>query len=349
MRDNLLDYGEPQLAALISDLGKERYRAAQVLRWIYHQGVVDFESMTNLAKVFRSRMAERFSVDLPQIEQEQIAADGTRKLLMRLADGLAVEAVLIPEPRRMTLCVSTQVGCRMGCAFCSTAALGLRRNLRPGEICGQWLAAMLLLRSENGREISNVVLMGMGEPLDNFENVARACEIMLSANGPNLSTRRLTLSTVGLADRIDEMIRRTGVSLAVSLNAPDDATRARIMPINRRFNLERLFDALERVQLAHRRRFTFEYVLIAGVNDSDRQARRLATLMGRVPSKVNLIPLNPGPGIDYAPPEERRVREFQQILLDANVAAMVRKPRGSDIAAACGQLVAELKPLGGSQ
>jgi len=348
MTENLLDLTIAQLQKRMHGMGKEKYRASQIYRWIYHQGVLSFDGMTNIARPVRQELQSAFTISPPVIEHTASSGDGTRKFLMRLTDGQAVESVLIPEPRRNTLCISTQVGCRMGCAFCSTGKLGLTRDLSTGEIVGQWLAVMLQLKKAGDKPITNVVLMGMGEPLDNLANSVAACSIMLGPDGPNLSTRRLTLSTVGLADRIADAVVRTGISLAVSLNAPDDKTRSKIMPVNKRYPLDVLFGELERVPLTHRRRITFEYVLIDGINDSPAQARSLARLMKRVPSKVNLIPLNPGPHIDYSPPDELKVREFQSILRERKVTAVVRKSRGGDVTAACGQLVAGLKPYGGN-
>lgn len=321
-------------------LGLPRYRADQLIGWIYDKGVTDWDSMTNISKPLRAQLREIFSHRIFVPEKIQISADGTRKYRFALTDGARVESVLIPEERRRTLCVSSQVGCALRCAFCLTGALGFSRNLETWEIVEQILA----VRRERPPEEapSNVVLMGMGEPLLNYENVARAARLMALDHGLKFSHRRITLSTVGIPKALDRLAHdNVPVSLAISINAADEETRSRIMPVNKSYPLAEVIEALERFPLSNRKRITFEYVMLSGINDSPLHARKLANRIKRFPCKINLIPFNPFPGSDLRPSPRDAVEEFQRILHEKHFTTVIRKSRGADIMAACGQLAGE--------
>lgn len=327
-----------QLETLLRDLGKERFRAGQLLRWIYQRGVGDFAQMTDLSKQFRAQLAQRARVSRWQPAAKECSADGTCKYLFRLGDGEAVEAVRIPmEDDRATLCVSTQAGCAMGCAFCMTGQYGLQRNLEPAEIVNQVCAVL-----EDG-PISNIVLMGMGEPLHNLENVVAALKILYLDEGLGYGTRRVTLSTCGLAPEIRRLGGLIKVNLAVSLNATTDDVRNRLMPINRRYPLAELLAACHGYARQTRQRITFEYILMAGLNDSQADAARLVKLLRGLRCKVNLIPFNEHPGAQFHAPARERIKAFQDYLLQRDMVATLRASKGQDIAAACGQLKAELQ------
>lgn len=332
------DFTIPALQEYLAEIGDKPFRAGQIFRWLYKNDVDSFDEMTDLTKALRATLTATFDIHrLPVVDQVK-ADDGTEKLVLELTDGHRVETVLIPEPRRLTVCVSSQVGCRWGCRFCRTGQMGLIRNLTPGEIIEQYAAAQ---RLAGDRRVSNLVLMGMGEPLDNLENVIATIQMLYADHGFNLSPRKVTLSTVGLVPEMFELAKRVDVSLAVSLHAADDATRDELIPVNRKYPLRELIDACRAYPMTHRRRVTFEYALIAGVNDSDDQARRLARLVGDFKPKINLIPVNPSDDDSLAPPPDQRVRAFQQILIDHHLTCIVRKARGQDILAACGQLAAK--------
>jgi 23S rRNA (adenine2503-C2)-methyltransferase len=320
----------------LAERGEPQYRAAQVLAWVYRNRATSFASMANLPRALRTQLQDAFF--LPRLTPTRVvrAADGTRKFLFTLDAGAAVESVLIPDPPRLTLCISSQAGCAMGCAFCATARLGLVRNLSAAEIAGQAFAAQEQLGSDE--RITNVVFMGMGEPLANCDAVVEAVEILTADWGVGLSGRRVTVSTVGLVPGIERLVRETSASLAVSLSATTDAERERLMPVNRRYPLRVLLDTCRSLPIPQRRRITFEYVLLKGVNDSNADARRLAALLHGIRSKVNLIPFNPFPGSGFESPPPATVREFQEELLGRGVHATVRQHRGRDIQAACGQL-----------
>jgi 23S rRNA (adenine2503-C2)-methyltransferase len=327
----------PKLETELAAMGEKPFRARQIFRWLYKNDAATFDEMTDIAKGLRERLSEKFEIlRLPAVET-LTGEDGTQKMAFGLADGKRIESVLIPELSRLTLCVSSQVGCRWGCAFCRTGMMSFTRNLTAGEIVEQYLAAQ---RVAGERRISNVVFMGMGEPLDNLENVIDAINIFYADHGCNLSSRKVTLSTVGLVPQLDELGRRLDVSLAVSLHAPDDETRNKLVPANRKYPLKELLDACRRFPTPHRRRVTFEYSLVAGVNDSDEHAHRLARLAPDLRPKINLLAVNWFAGSECQPPTEERVRQFQKILIDHNVTAVLRKARGRDILAACGQLAA---------
>lgn len=345
-KTNLLGLTRPQLEAFFADLGEKAFRAQQVMRWIYHEGVIDFADMTNLSKALRARLAEVAEVRLPELVAGHPSADGTRKWVLRMDDRNAIETVFIPDGERGTLCVSSQVGCTLNCTFCSTATQGFNRNLGAAEIVGQVLfaARALGLPDNRGeRVITNVVLMGMGEPLMNFDNVVAAMDVMMDDFGFGISRRRVTLSTAGVVPQIDRLREVSGVSLAVSLHAPNDPLRDRLVPLNKKYPIAELLDACRRyvVNQPHRR-ITFEYVMIDGVNDTPEHARELAALLADVPAKVNLIPFNPFPGAPWRRSSDRAVARFRDIVMGSGIVTVVRKTRGDDIAAACGQLVGQV-------
>jgi 23S rRNA (adenine2503-C2)-methyltransferase len=345
-RVNLLDLDRRGLEAFFAGLGERPFRAVQVLKWIHQFGVDDFAAMTNLSKALRERLAAVAEVRAPAVVADRLAADGTRKWLMQLADGNAVETVFIPEADRGTLCISSQVGCTLNCAFCATGHQGFSRNLSAGEILGQVFQAQRRLRPDprGPRVITNVVLMGMGEPLLNFENVVTAMRVLLDDNAYGLSWRRVTLSTAGLVPMIDRLRETCRVSLAVSLHAPDDALRDRLVPLNRKYPLAVLMDACRRYTADDRqRRITFEYVMLDGVNDSLEHARALARLLAGIPAKVNLIPFNPFPGTVFRRTPQPRIDRFREVLLEAGLMTITRKTRGEDIDAACGQLAGRVQ------
>ena len=325
----------PELGRFLVAMGKEPYRAAQVMKWI-HQGLKDsFAEMTNLSKALRAELSARARVLRPRIAQVLTSRDGTKKFLLELDDGRGIETVFIPGDDHDTLCVSTQVGCAMGCRICRTVKIGLIRNLTAGEIFAQLLEVR---RQVPDSRITNVVFMGMGEPLANFDATVKAAAILTHPNGPQISWRRLTVSTVGLVPRIRELGRTTRVKLAVSLNAVTDEQRDAIMPINRTYPIRELMAALREYPLPRRDRITMEYVLLDRFNDSDADARQLVRLLNRIRAKVNLIPFNDELSEDLKSPTPERVQRFQDILMSKSLMAIVRKSRGRDILAACGQL-----------
>jgi 23S rRNA (adenine2503-C2)-methyltransferase len=326
------------LRAWLRTAGEPVYRAEQILRWAYQRGVTSFDAMTDLGGPLRAALAGAFALPALMPVEVARAVDGTRKLLFALEQGRAVESVIIPDPPRLTACISSQAGCAMGCAFCATARLGLQRQLSAAEIAGQLVAVRAAL--DPGERLSNVVFMGMGEPLANYDHLVEAIEILAAPWGFGLSGRRITVSTVGLLPQLQRLARETTVHIAVSLTGTSDALRDRLMPVNRRFPLAELMATCRALPIAQRRRITFEYVLLAGVNDTLADAARLVTLLHGIRSKVNLIPFNPFPGASYAPPPAAVVDRFQQRLLASHIPASVRATRGRDIQAACGQLAA---------
>jgi len=337
---NLLDLDRDGLAQYFAARGEKPFRATQVMKWIHDQGVADFAAMTNISKTLRANLQEETEIRLPEIVADRLSDDGSRKWLFRLADGNCIETVFIPEAERGTLCISSQVGCMLNCSFCSTAQQGFNRNLTTGEIVGQlWLAARALGQTCQGeRVVSNVVLMGMGEPLLNYDNVVRAIRIMLDDFAYGLSRRRVTLSTAGVVPAIARLREDCDVSLAVSLHAPDDLLRNELVPLNRKYPIQTLLQACKDYAGEGRRRVTFEYVLLDGVNDSDAHARRLARCLEGVPAKVNLIPFNPFPQTCYRRSSEARIGRFFELLNRAGIVTITRRTRGDDIDAACGQL-----------
>lgn len=344
-RINLLDMTRPELEAWCIERGGKAFRARQLFQWIYKRGETDFESMTDLAKAFRSELAQEAQIRLPEIITRQDAADGTVKWMLKAGTdkgpGQGIEMVYIPEVGRATLCISSQVGCAMDCSFCSTAQQGFNSNLSTGEIVGQVLLAQreLGFKAGDDRLISNVVLMGMGEPLANFRNVVPALRILLDELGLDFSRRRLTLSTSGLVPQIYKLAEEVNVALAVSLHAPDDELRNQLVPINRRHNIAELLEACwQYIDEANGRSITFEYVMLDGVNDTPAHARALARLLRGHPAKVNLIPFNPFPGTAYRRSRPEAIRAFLDQVLKGGVMATIRRTRGDDIDAACGQL-----------
>ncbi len=337
---NLLDFDRDGLVEFFTARGEKPFRATQLMKWIYGMGVTDFESMTNIGKSLRAGLAADAAIRLPEISEDSQSEDGSRKWLFRLDDGNCIETVYIPETDRGTLCVSSQVGCMLNCSFCSTATQGFNRNLSTGEIIAQvWMAVHLLGQKSDGpRLVSNVVMMGMGEPLLNYDNVISAMRIMLDDFGYGLSKRRVTLSTAGVVPAIKQLREDCDVSLAVSLHAPDDALRNELVPLNRKYPIRELLDTCKAYVGEGRRRVTFEYVMLAGVNDSDSHARALVKCLRGVPAKVNLIPFNPFPTTCYQRSEESRIDRFFEILNRAGIVTITRRTRGDDIDAACGQL-----------
>jgi 23S rRNA (adenine2503-C2)-methyltransferase len=337
-RANVIGLQSSELEAIAVSLGASRYRGRQLATWIYRKGVVSLDAMTDLPREFRAALAETHAVALPEVERETPSQDGSRKLVFRLGDERRVSAVLMPDDGRITLCLSTQVGCGFGCAFCLTGTMGLNRNLTAGEIVGQLIAANRLL--SEGERVTHIVFMGMGEPLANYANLVAALRILTDARlGLGYSPRRITVSTVGLVPGIDRLGREDlKVNLAISLHAASDEVRGRIMPINRSWNLEALMAAVRRYPLGPRQRVFFEYVMLEDVNDGAEEARRLARLLRGVRAKVNLIPFNDWEGSGFRRPPLARILAFQAILLDAGITTTVRWSKGEDIGAACGQL-----------
>jgi 23S rRNA (adenine2503-C2)-methyltransferase len=326
--------------ALVGELGGPRFRGEQIWRWVHAHGVTSFDEMTNVSKPFRAQLAGRARIGTLKVAEVQTSRDGTRKLRLETADGSSIESVLIPDGDKTTQCISSQIGCALDCQFCATAKLGLSRNLDAGEIVDQvYRARALLAELEPQRRITNIVYMGMGEPLHNYDNVIRSLRLLTHELGASLSQRRITVSTVGLVPRIEKLgLEDVRPGLAVSLNAATDEVRDRIMPINRKYPIARLMAALEAYPLEQRRRITFEYVLLAGVNDSIDDAARLARLLRGFRCKVNIIPWNPHPGADYKRPSARAIEAFQNEVKRLGLPVYLRTPRGDDIDAACGQL-----------
>lgn len=350
---NLVGLSREELRAALVNAGttekQAKMRAGQIWQWIYQKGVREFEQMTNLAKDYRIFLASNFTISIPEIVSKQISVDGTRKYLLRIAGGHEVETVYIPEQDRGTLCISSQVGCTLTCSFCHTGTQKLVRNLTAAEIIGQvmlarddlgeWPEAGVKNPPNQARLLSNIVLMGMGEPLYNFENVRDAMKIAMDPEGISLSRRRITLSTSGVVPEIARTATEIGCLLAISFHATTDEVRNKLVPINKRWNLEVLLDALrEYPKVSNSERITFEYVMLKGVNDTDEDAYRLVELIQGIPAKVNLIPFNPWPGAPYERSSNNRIRAFSEIVYQAGYASPVRKPRGEDIFAACGQL-----------
>jgi len=354
---NLLDFDVDGLVDWFAERGEKPFRARQVMRWVHREGCDDFERMTDVAKSLRASLAADACIRAPRPLRDTVSADGTRKWLLDVGHGNAVETVFIPETSRGTLCVSSQAGCALDCAFCSTGKQGFNRNLTAGEIIGQlWLANKLLGAArdaapdleagerDNGRIISNVVMMGMGEPLANFDNVVTALRLMLDDHAYGLSRRRVTVSTSGIVPAIDRLREECPVALAVSLHASNDHLRDRLVPINRKYPLAELMAACQRYLVRAPRDFvTFEYVMLDGVNDQDAHARELVALVRDVPCKFNLIPFNPFPHSGFRRSSAERIRRFAGILIDAGIVTTTRKTRGDDVDAACGQLAGQVQ------
>jgi len=351
---NLLDLDPAQLIAYCGELGEKPFRAKQLQRWIHQFGASDFDAMTDLAKSLRDKLRTRATITAPAIISDHTSTDGTRKWLVDVGQGNAVETVFIPEENRGTLCISTQAGCAVNCRFCSTGKQGFNRNLTVGEIIGQlWMAEFELRRTKGiepgpkgERQITNVVMMGMGEPLLNYEPTVTALKLMLDDNAYGLSRRRVTLSTSGVVPMIDKLSKDCAVALAVSLHASNDPLRDGLVPLNKKYPLVELMAACKRyLEFAPRDFITFEYCMLDGVNDTDQHARELVALVrqGDVPCKFNLIPFNPFPESGLTRSQNPRIKAFAQVLMDAGIVTTIRKTRGDDIDAACGQLAGEVK------
>ncbi|MBB25965.1 MAG: 23S rRNA (adenine(2503)-C(2))-methyltransferase RlmN [Geminicoccus sp.] len=350
-RVNLIGIPRTQLNDMLVERGHKPFRTKQLWQWLYWHGVTDFDAMTNLSKDFRQNLADEFVIERPQVSEALNSVDGTAKWLLKFPDGNEVETVHIPEADRGTLCVSSQVGCTLTCKFCHTGTQKLVRNLTAAEVVGQMMLARDAFGewptpSDHSRMITNVVMMGMGEPLYNYDNVAAALRIVMDGEGLSLSKRRITLSTSGVVPAMRKCGEELNVNLAISLHAVDDDTRDHIMPINKKYPLEELLDACRTYPgVTNARRITFEYVMLKGVNDSDADARQLVRLLKGIPSKINLIPFNPWPGSDFECSSATRIAAFQTIIQDAGLSAPVRTTRGEDILAACGQLKSESQKL----
>ncbi|WP_298619655.1 23S rRNA (adenine(2503)-C(2))-methyltransferase RlmN [uncultured Zoogloea sp.] len=343
---NLLDFDAAALTDWFLQQGEKPFRAKQVLRWVHRFGVTDFEQMTDVAKSLRAKLAATACITPPVPVRDSISTDGTRKWLLDVGNANAVETVFIPETNRGTLCISSQAGCALDCAFCSTGKQGFNRNLSAAEIIGQlWLANRLLGANGDGeRVISNVVMMGMGEPLANFDNVVSALNLMLDDNAYGLSRRRVTVSTSGIVPAMDRLREACPTALAVSLHASNDALRDQLVPINQKYPLRELMAACQRyLERAPRDFITFEYVMLDGVNDSDAHARELIALTRDVPCKFNLIPFNPFPNSGFERSPAPRIKRFAEILIAAGIVTTTRKTRGDDVDAACGQLAGQVK------
>jgi 23S rRNA (adenine2503-C2)-methyltransferase len=331
-----------ELNEFLATFGKERYRSTQILRWLYPKGASSFNEMTNLSKRFRQELDQVSHVSTLHPSRMEQARDGTRKFLFQLEDGNRIESVLIPDKTRLTLCLSTQVGCAFGCRFCLTGKIGWKRNLTVSEILNQILAVRKTLPEKTS--ITNIVLMGMGEPLANYENILKAIHLMHHPDAFNFSSRKITLSTVGLPELERLMKEKILFRLAISLNASDEETRSQLMPVNRRYPLKRILAVCKKFPLRPRTRITFEYVMVEGMNDSSRDAERLIKILKGIPSKINLIPLNEAPGIPFKRPSDEKVKRFQEILMERGLTAIVRTSKGEEISAACGQLQAKALP-----
>jgi 23S rRNA (adenine2503-C2)-methyltransferase len=348
MSINLLDFNAKALAGFCAGIGEKPFRAKQLLRWIHRSGEADFASMSDLAKGLREKLSAGAMIEPPRLVSDHIATDGTRKWLLSVGSGNGIETVFIPETSRGTLCISSQVGCALACTFCSTGRQGFNRNLTVAEIIGQlWWANKALAEEFGGalrsRAVTNVVMMGMGEPLANFENVVTALDLMLDDNAYGLSRRRVTVSTSGLVPAMDRLRERCPVALAVSLHAPNDALRDQLVPINRKYPIGELLAACQRyLQSAPRDFITFEYVMLDGINDTVAHARELVQLVQHTPCKFNLIPFNPFHNSGYRRSSSETVHRFRDVLVQAGLITTVRKTRGDDIDAACGQLAGKV-------
>lgn len=345
---NLLGLPRQKLIDFFAELGEKPFRAKQVMQWIHQYGVKDFDDMTNISKVLREKLKQRAVVEAPEITYQNISKDGTRKWLMKMPGGSSIETVLIPEGNRGTLCISSQIGCALDCSFCSTGKQGFNRNLSAEEIVGQIcnaIASFEDLDRNKDRPVTNVVMMGMGEPLLNFDNVMDAIDIMMDDFAYSISKRRLTISTAGVVPAIDRMNGLTDASIAISLHAPNNELRDELVPVNRKYPIEMLLESVKRYlgNLADKRKATIEYTLLAGVNDRKVHAEQLITLLKGLPCKINLIPFNPFPGSGYKKPSNNEVRRFQDWLVEGGYITTVRTTRGDDIDAACGQLVGQVE------
>ena len=353
-RRSLVGLDRDELALALAEAGDTGFRVKQIWQWIYHRGATDFAQMTNLSKKVRDDLADRFVLDRPAVTAHQQSTDGTQKWLLRFPDGTEVESVHIPETDRGTLCVSSQVGCTLNCRFCHTGTQRWVRNLGAAEIVGQVMLARDAFGEwpapEHDRALTNIVLMGMGEPLYNYDNVAKAMRIVMDGEGLGISKRRITLSTAGVVPMIGQVGAELGVNLAISLHAVRDELRDELVPLNKKYPLADLMDACRNYPgLSNARRITFEYVMLKGVNDSLADAKAMVDLLAGIPAKINLIPFNPWPGTVYECSSNNAIRRFADYLSDAGLSAPIRHPRGQDILAACGQLKSESERLRASE
>lgn len=348
-KTDLRNLTQEQLTSFVVGLGQPAFRAKQIMAWLYRPGIVSFSQMTDLAKQFREILQEHAEISRFERMQIEKSEDGCVKFAFTLDDGYLIEAVLIPEVDRNTLCISSQVGCAMGCGFCLTATMGFKRNLTPSEIVNQICAVRDYLLEQpkssliGPDRVTNVVYMGMGEPLNNLDNVLASLSIITEQKGLDLTCRRITVSTCGIIPKLLELGEKSPVNLAISLHAVDDATRSALMPINARYPLAQLLEACRHFPMPKRKRIMFEYVLLQGINDSDHDARELARILKGIPCKINLLPYNQAPGLPYVGTSPERLLAFQKILLDAHYTVFIRTSRGADISAACGQLA--VKPI----
>jgi 23S rRNA (adenine2503-C2)-methyltransferase len=336
-KKNIRNFNMEELERFLLPAGKQRYRARQLFKWMYSKSENSFELMTDLPKAFRKWLDENASIIELKPIQTLLANDNTKKYLFKLADGNAIESVLIPDGYRNTLCISSQVGCRYGCKFCMTGKIGFKRNLETQEIIGQ---VMYSIHDIGKEKLTNIVFMGMGEPLDNYENVVRTIKILTQREGLSFAGKRITLSTCGLADMIVELSKDVDISLSVSINAADEETRSKIMPVNKIYPISKLLEVIRSRHSKKRKKVTMEYVLLGGINDSEKDANRLAKLLSKIPSKVNLIPYNAVSGSEYYQPDRRTVNKFREVLLKYDIITITRESRGLDICGACGQLTA---------
>jgi 23S rRNA (adenine2503-C2)-methyltransferase len=340
LKPNIKDLSLKEFEAHLAEAKEPSYRAKQIWQWLFQKRTASFAEMTNLSASLRARLAQDFTISRLTILRQAVSTDGTKKFLFGLSDGHSIESVLIPEEKRLTLCISTQAGCGFGCTFCATAVLGLKRNLRASEILDQILEASRSLAPD--QRITHVVLMGMGEPLANYTQTVNGLKVMTDTSwGIGISPRRITLSTVGLVPQIQRLMEETKVNLAISLHAPTDELRGQLMPVNRKYSLQELMMCCRALTIPRRKRITFEYVLLRGVNDSIGAAEALCELLRGIRCKVNIIPFNPHPGSRYQRPDDAQVDRFQQVLQVYGLQINIRRPRGDDIQAACGQLQGE--------
>ncbi len=337
----IITFTRKELENLLLSHNLEKFRAKQIFQWIYQKGIFDFLSMTNISKQHRKFLSDYFKISLPSIIQIKESTDGTKKFALKLQDGEIIESVLIPDNNRLTLCISTQVGCKMGCKFCYTARLGFKRNLETFEIIAQILTAKFKILKPEER-LTNLVFMGMGEPLDNLTNLQKSLNIIYDEFGLNYSYRKVTVSTVGIIDKMIELGKTVDVNLAISLHCADNEKRNKLIPINKKYPLDKLIEACKNFPVRNRQRITFEYILIENFNDSLYDAKNLVKILSKVKSKVNLIRFNPFPGANINPPKMDKILEFQNFLIKKGYTATLRKSKGDDILAACGQLSGKL-------
>ncbi|MGW8195230.1 MAG: 23S rRNA (adenine(2503)-C(2))-methyltransferase RlmN [Desulforhopalus sp.] len=348
-KTDLKNFTQAELVSYVESLGQPSFRGRQIMAWLYRPGISDFSQMTDLAKVLRQTLAEHARISRFETPLIETASDGCVKFGFRLEDGHIVESVLIPEPDRNTLCISSQVGCAMGCSFCLTGTMGFVRNLTPAEIVNQICAARDYLLDQPKEQlvgpdrVTNVVYMGMGEPLNNLQNVLASLSIITEQKGLDLATRKITVSTCGIVPKLRELGEKSSVNLAISLHSVDDEVRSLLMPVNKRYPVALLLEACRNFPMPKRKRIMFEYTLLKGVNDADRDAHALASRLRGIPCKINLLPYNTCPGLPYEGSSTERILAFQQILLHAHYTVFVRNSRGSDISAACGQLATQQK------